>query len=102
MIQTKTHKVKVWDHDDAVVYVYWSRWSRIEPTNKDCTKYRHWNQLITAIPLNFGYEHELTQTDMIAKIQEVVDALYAVYALNTDGDEINISYLINNLRCING
>jgi hypothetical protein len=98
MIQTKTHKVKVWDHDDAVVYVYESRW---EYTDKGCNKYRHWNHLITAIPLNFGYEDDLTQADIIAKIQEVVDALYAVYALNTDGNEINISYLINNLRCIN-
>ena len=101
MIDTKTHKVKVWDHTDAVVYVYETRYEKTNPDNKECHKYKHWNNLITAIPMEFGYELDLTQADKVNKVQAVVDALYEVYTLETDGYEISISYLINNLKSIN-
>ena len=50
MIATKAYKVKVYDHNDAVVFVYENRWEKTNPKDKECHKYKHWKEVLTAIP----------------------------------------------------
>ncbi len=95
MIDTKTHKVKVWDHNDAVVYVYESRWEKTNPADKECHKHKHWKQVLTAIPMNFTYDPELTEDMVVEKVQAVANSLEACYAHDVDCYEIGISYVIN-------
>lgn len=95
MIQTKTHKVKVWDHNDAVVYVYENRWEKTNPSDKECTKYKNWKEVLTAIPMNFSYADELTEEMVVERVQAVANSLEACYSHDTDGYEIGISYVIN-------
>ena len=103
MIQTKTHKVKVWDHNDAVVFVYEHQYEKINPKDKKCHKYKQWKEVLTAIPMNFSYEAELTEEMVVEKVQAVAKSLEAVYVHDCDGDEIGISYIINyNRQYVNG
>jgi hypothetical protein len=95
MIVTKTHKVKVWDHNDAVVFVYENRWEKTNPKDKDCHKYKHWKEVLTAIPMNFGYDENFTEEMVVEKVQAVANSLEAVYVHDCDCHEIGISYTIN-------
>lgn len=95
MIADKTYKVKVWDHNDAVVFVYENRYEKINPKDKECFKYKRWNEVKTAIPMNFTYDEDLTEEMVVEKVQAVAKSLEAVYALDCDCYEIGISYVIN-------
>ena len=95
MIADKTYKVKVWDHNDAVVFVYEHRYEKINPKDKECHKYKHWKEVLTAIPMNFSYEAELTEEMVVEKVQAVAKSLEAVYVHDCDCHEIGISYIIN-------
>ena len=103
MIADKTYKVKVWDHNDAVVYVYEHRYEKANPKDKECNRHKHWKEVITAVPLNFGYSDTLTENMVLKKVQAVAKSLEAVYEYDTDGYEIGISYTINyNRQYVNG
>lgn len=95
MIANKTYKVKVWEHNDAVVFVYESRWEKTNPKDKDCHKYKHWKEVKTAIPMNFGYDEDLTEEMVVEKVQAVASSLEDAYAHDVDCYEIGISYFIN-------
>jgi len=102
MIADKTYKVKVWDHNDAVVFVYENRWEKTNPTDKECTKYKHWKEVLTAIPMNFGYDRDFSEEMVFQKVQAVASSLEAVYAHDVDSYEISIAYFINyNRQCVN-
>ena len=98
MIGDKTYKVKVWDHNDAVVFVYEHRHEKINPKDKDCIKHKHWQEVLTAIPMNFDYAAELTEDVVLEKVKAVANALEAVYVHDTDAGEMGISYTINYRR----
>lgn len=94
MIQDKTYKVKVWDHNDAVICVYEQHY-RQKPDPKDADKKIHWREtkVLTVIPIDKHYEEE--EDDFIKKVQATVKALTDLYE-NTPDYEIGISYTFNN------
>ena len=102
MIADKTYKVKVWGHNDAAVFVYENRHKKINPEDTDCHKYKHWQEVLTAIPINFGYDENLSEEMVLEKVQAVADSLQEVYQYDSDTYEIGISYVINyNRHCVN-
>ena len=56
MMGDKTYKVKVWGHNDAVVFVYEHRHKKINPKDKDCIKHKHWQEAV--------YVHDTDNSDM--------------------------------------
>jgi len=98
MLEDKTHKIKVWDHNDAVIYVkekYYN--SRVNPD--DPTKYIHKEvtNTLAVIPVNSG---DTVGTEFIEKVQKAADALAELYSGEPDS-EVHISYVINSNPWVN-
>ena len=98
MLEDKTHKIKVWDHNDAVIYVkdkYYS--SRVNPD--DPTKYTHKEvtNTLAVIPVNSGGP---VDAEFIEKVQKAADALAELYSGEPDS-EVHISYIINSNPYVN-
>ena len=103
IIEDQTVEVKVYDHNDAVVFVYEKRYERTgEKTEGGSDIFRHWQNVVTAIPVNFGYEHSLDDDDKYKLVKNVADALAALYEYETDGYEMGVSYYINQHQYVNG
>jgi hypothetical protein len=93
MIQDKTYKVKVWDHNDAVITVY-ERHYKKKAHPKDPDKEIYWAELkpITVIPV----DHACTLSDdaFIELVNNTVKALSALYE-HTPDFEVGISCTFN-------
>jgi hypothetical protein len=102
-IETQTLEVKVWDHHDAVVFVTQQRYEKTgEKTESGTDIYSHWKDVLTAIPVDFGYSHELDDEDKYKLVKNVCDSLVALYQYDHDSYEIGVSYYINHDHCVNG
>jgi hypothetical protein len=102
-IETQTLEVKVWDHHDAVVFVTQQRYEKTgEKTESGHDKYNHWKDVLTAIPVDFGYSNELDDEDKYKLVKNVADSLVALYQYDHDSYEIGVSYYINHDHCVNG
>lgn len=98
MLRDKAYKIKVWDHNDAVIYVtekYYT--SQVNPA--DPTKYKHKEVInnVAIIPVNSGGSSD---AEFIEKVQKTVDALSELYSGEPDS-EISISYIINAHQYVN-
>jgi len=98
MLEDKTHKIKVWDHNDAVIYVkekYYS--SKVNPD--DPTKYTHKEvtNTLAVIPVNSG---DTVSTEFIEKVQKAADALAELYSGECDS-EVHVGYVINSNPYVN-
>jgi hypothetical protein len=102
-IETQTLEVKVWDHHDAVVFVTQQRYEKTgEKTELGHDKYNHWKDVLTAIPVDFGYNNELDDEDKYKLVKNVADSLVALYQYDHDNYEIGVSYYINHDLFVNG
>jgi hypothetical protein len=102
-IETQTLELKVWDHHDAVVFVTQQRYEKTgEKTESGHDKYNHWKDVLTAIPVDFGYSNELDDEDKYKLVKNVADSLVALYQYDHDSYEIGVSYYINHDHCVNG
>ena len=102
-IETQTVEVKVWDHHDAVVFITQQRSEKTgEKTEAGYDKYHNWKDVLTAIPVDFGYNHELDDEDKYKLVKNVADSLVALYQYDHDNYEIGVSYYINHDQCVNG
>jgi len=102
-IETQTLEVKVWDHHDAVVFVTQQRYEKTgEKTEAGNDIYKHWKDVLTAIPVDFGYNVELSDEDKYKLVKDVADSLVALYQYDHDNYEIGVSYYINHDQCVNG
>ncbi len=102
-IETQTLELKVWDHHDAVVFVTQQRYEKTgEKTELGHDKYHNWKDVLTAIPVDFGYNHELDDEDKYKLVKNVADSLVALYQYDHDSYEIGVSYYINHDHCVNG
>lgn len=102
-IETQTVEVKVWEHHDAVVFVYTQRHEKTgEKTDSGTPIYKHWNEVLTAIPVDFGYNHELDDEEKYKLVKNVADSLVALYQHDHDNYELGVSYYINHNQFVNG
>ena len=98
-IEDQTLEVKIWNHNDAVVFVY--KHVNNSTKQEDGTyTYESYLEVLTAIPINFGYEdEELTDKDRYNKVKKVADSLAEVYCYDPDY-EIGISIYMNTHLCL--
>ena len=102
MIQDKTYKVQVWDHNDAVVFVYENIYKKVKnPKDPETKIYKTHKNVITAIPVHFGYGDDLTNEDKVKLVEKVASSLEDMYSYDCDGHEIGISYYINTHQYVN-
>ena len=102
-IETQTVEVKVWDHHDAVVFVTQQRYEKTgEKTESGTDIYSHWKEVLTAIPVDFGYNNELEDEDKYKLVKNVADSLVALYQYDHDNYELCVSYYINHDQFLNG
>ena len=66
--------------------------------NHTLVKAWRWQEVLTAIPMNFDYADELTEDVVLEKVKAVANALEAVYVHDSDAGEMGISYTINYRR----
>ena len=102
-IEDQTVEVKVYNHNDAVVFVYENRYEKTgEKTETGGDIYKHWHNIITAVPVDFGYEASLTDEEKYELVKNVADSLVALYQYDHDNYEIGVSYYINHDQFVNG
>ena len=97
MLETKTYKLKIWDHHDAVIFVYEHCCKQINPDNENCHKWKHWKEVITVVPVDADYN--LTGDAFVERVEVAVKALVELYEWQPDR-EIGVSYVINNNQYI--
>ena len=102
IFEDKTIEITVYNHSDAVVFVYENRY---EPTG-DKTEggsdiHKHWQNVVTAIPVNFGLGSEISNEDKYELVKNVADSLSALYQHETDNYEMGVSFYINHAHYIN-
>jgi len=98
MLEDKTHKIKVWDHNDAVIYVTQKYYhSKVSPD--DPTKYTHKEvtNTLAVIPVSSS---DTIDDGFIEKVQKAADALAELYSGEPDS-EVSISYIINAHQYVN-
>ena len=98
MLETKTYKIKVWDHNDAVIFVYEHCAKPINPDDETCHKWKYWKEVLTVIPVDRCYD--LDADEFVTQVQSTVKALVDLYEQSQDR-EIGVSYVINNNQYIN-
>ena len=93
-IEDQTVEVKVWNHNDAVVFVYEHHHNATKKEDGTYT-YEDYYQVLTAVPINFGYDDEgLTEEEKYAKVKTLADALADVYQYEPDS-EMGVSIYMN-------
>ncbi len=103
IFEDKTLQIKVWNHNDAVVFVYENRYEPTgEKTEGGSDIHKHWQNVVTAIPVNFGYDHELSDERKYELVKNVADSLSGIYSYETDTYEMGVSFYINHRPYING
>ena len=101
IIEDQTVEVQVWDHNDAVIFVYENiheKTGEVHESGHDV--WRSYKQVVTAIPVDFTYSDSLSEDDKLEKVRKVADALTELYAYQ-DGYEIGVSYYINHDPFVN-
>ena len=102
-IETQTLEIKVWDHHDAVVFVPQQRYEKTgEKTDSGTDIYKHWKEVLTAIPVDFGYHDDISDEDKYKLVKDVADSLVALYQHDHDNYELGVSYYINHNQFVNG
>jgi hypothetical protein len=92
MLQDKTHKVKVWDHNDAVIYVIEKNYhTKTDPNDPNKYIHKEESNVLTVIPVNSS---STIGTEFIEKVRKAADALAELYSGHPDS-EIRINYTIN-------
>lgn len=92
MLEDKTHKIKVLDCNDAVIYVTQKYYhSKVNPD--DPTKYTHKEvtSTLAVIPVSSS---DTIDAAFIERVQKAADALAELYSGEPDS-EVSISYIIN-------
>lgn len=98
MLEDKTHKIKVWDHNDAVIYVTEKYYQpRDDPKDPDKRSYKEVSNTVAVIPVN---SCKGVDAEFIEKVQKVSDALADLYS-NEPDSEIYINYTINAHQYVN-
>ena len=102
MIDNKTFKIKTWDHNDAVIYVYTRHTKCLNPdADSDDRKYKEWKEVLTVIPVNNDFEDYQDTSGMFHNnVRATVDALSELYAASPDY-EMGIEYTMNTHPYIN-
>ena len=101
IIEDQTVEVQVWDHNDAVIFVYESIHEKTcEVHESGVPVWRSYKKVVTAIPVNFTYCDSLSSDDKLEKVCKVADALTELYAYE-DGYEMGVSYYINHDQFVN-
>lgn len=93
LVRDKTHKVKVWDHNDAVIYVYEKVYfSKVDPKDPEKRISKQETNVITAIPVNADYNTD--RDEFIQRVANTVASLEVLYSTEPDS-EVGICYVIN-------
>lgn len=101
IIEDQTVEVQVWDHNDAVIFVYESIHEKTgEVHESGVPVWRSYKKVFTAIPVNFTHADNLSSDDKLEKVRKAADALTELYAYE-DGYEMGVSYYINHDQCVN-
>jgi len=99
IIEDQTVEVKVWNHNDAVIFVYESRYDKTGELHEGVPVMRHYQKVLTAIPVNFCHG-DLTDDEKLEKVRKVASALAELYE-SEEGFEMGVSYYINEHPYIN-
>jgi hypothetical protein len=103
MIEDQTLEIKVYNHNDAIIFVYENRHEPTgEKTKGGSEIHKHWQNVVTAIPVNFSYPCEVTDEEKYELVKNVADSLSALYQHETDNYEMGVSFYINHAPYING
>lgn len=98
MIEDKTHKVKVWDHNDAVIYVTDTFYiQRKDPNNPDKFISKEQKGVLAVVPVNSS--EGITET-FLENVQKAADALANLYS-NEPDSEVKVTYSINAYPAVN-
>jgi ASC-1-like (ASCH) protein len=100
IIEDQTVEVKVWDHNDAVIFVYENIHEKTGELHEDVPVWKSYKNVVTAIPVNFVYCDSLSNDDKLEKVRKVADALTELYGYE-DGNEMGVSYYINHDQYVN-
>ena len=100
IIEDQTVEVQVWDHNDAVIFVYERMYEKTDELHEGVPVMRHYNKVFTAIPVNFTYSEGLSDDDKLEKVRKVADALSELYAYE-EAYEMGVSYYINHDQFVN-
>ena len=99
IIEDQTVEVEVWDHNDAVIFVYECRYEKTDELHEGVPVMRHYQKVFTAIPVNFSHG-ELTNDQKLEKVRKVASALAELYE-SEDGYEMGVSYYMNEHQFVN-
>ena len=101
IIEDQTVEVQVWDHNDAVIFVYENIHEKTDEVHESGVPvWRSYKKVVTAIPVNFTCSDSLSSDDMLVLVRKVADALTELYAYE-DGYEMGVSYYINHDQYVN-
>jgi hypothetical protein len=103
MLQDKTHKIKVYDSHDAVIYVYSRHTKQLNPEEKDLEKrkWKHWKEVIAVIPAhNYGDDYQDSSGEFQNNVKVTVDALAELYSSCYDY-EVGVEYVMNTHQYVN-
>ena len=80
IIEDQTVEVKVWDHNDAVIFVYENIHEKTDEIHESGVPvWRSYKKVVTAIPVNFTYCDSLSNDDKLVLVRKVSDALTELY-----------------------
>ena len=94
MLQDKTYKVKIWDHNDAVIYVTETNSYLKTDPNHEADNTGKWvteTKVLTVIPVD---NNEGVDDDFIDRVKKAADSLAALYEGSPDY-AIKVQYIIN-------
>ena len=103
MLEDKTYKIKVWDHHDAVIYVYARHTEQLNPEEEDVEKrkWKHWKEVVAVIPVHNGSDdYQDTSGAFQNDVKVTVDALAELYSSSPDY-EMGVEYVMNTHQYIN-
>tara|TARA_R100001440_G_scaffold12095_2_gene21354 strand:- start:883 stop:1191 length:309 start_codon:yes stop_codon:yes gene_type:complete len=100
IIEDQTVEVKVWNHNDAVIFVYEDMYDKTDELYEGVPVMRHYQKVFTAIPVNFCCCNELEEDEKLEKVRKVASALAELYE-SQDGCEMSVSYYMNAHPCVN-
>tara|TARA_R110002072_G_scaffold301816_2_gene482513 strand:+ start:184 stop:495 length:312 start_codon:yes stop_codon:yes gene_type:complete len=101
IIEDQTVEVKVWDHNDAVIFVYESIHEKTGEVHESGVPVWHsYKQVVTAIPVDFTYDEDLSDDAKLEKVRNAADALSQLYS-HAGEYEMGVSYYINHDPYIN-
>lgn len=102
MLEDKTYKVKVGDHNDAVIFVYERHRKCLNPDDEpENHRWKHWKEVVTVIPVNHDFEdYQDTSGQFYTNVRATVDALAELYSSSPDY-EMGVEYVMNTHQYIN-